>query len=95
MSRRIDSTSWRCGLAGVAWPWRDYHLIGEDVELAKAKLSAWVAGVGFHCSVCSIVIVDGSSRKENRTKSQVCLRQNSFVQVKLVIILSVLGTVLW
>jgi len=95
MSRRIDSTSWRCGLASVVRPWRDCHLVDEDVELAKAKLSAWLAGDGLPCSVCSIVRVEGSSRKENRTKSRACLRQGSFVKVKLVIILSLFGTVLW
>jgi len=71
MSRRMDSLLWRCGLASVGWPWRDSHLIGEDVELTKAKLSAWVAGVSLHCSVWSIVMVDDSSRKENRTKLRI------------------------
>jgi len=72
MSRRIGSLFWQCNLACVGWPWRNFHLVSDDVCNAKANLSSWLAGVGLNCSNCSNVKIDGSSRKENRTKSRVC-----------------------
>lgn len=91
MSPRTGRSLWQCGLVSAVWPWHDVDLVDDDV--GQAKLTAWVEGAGFPCSVWSIVKVNGSSRKENRTNSRHYLRQSSFVKLDRAIGLSGFGNV--